>query len=74
MEQAVVVEGGILTGEKIKIKNKSPSTSPAKSIKNKTEGITNSSESNQENTEIANVKQQAVAVKRRHSAGKINFI
>ena len=74
MEQAVVVEGGILTGEKIKIKNKSPSTSPAKSIKNKTEGITNSSESNQENTEISNVKQQAVAVKRRHSAGKINFI
>ena len=74
MEQAVVVEGGILTGEKIKIKNKSPSTSPAKSIKNKTEGITNSSESNQENTEIANVKQQAVAVKRRHSAGKINVI
>ena len=74
MEQAVVVEGGILTGEKIKIKNKSPSTSPIKSIKNKTEGITNSSESNQENTEISNVKQQAVAVKRRHSAGKINFI
>ena len=74
MEQAVVVEGGILTGEKIKIKNKSPSTSPTKSIKNKTEGITNSSESNQENTEISNVKQQAVAVKRRHSAGKINFI
>ena len=74
MEQAVVVEGGILTGEKIKIKNKSPSTSPAKSIRNKTEGITNSSESNQENTEISNVKQQAVAVKRRHSAGKINFI
>ena len=74
MEQAVVVEGGILTGEKIKIKNKSPSTSPAKSIKNKTEGVTNSSESNQENTEISNVKQQAVAVKRRHSAGKINFI
>ena len=73
MEQAVVVEGGILTGEKIKIKNKSPSTSPAKSIRNKTEGITNSSESNQENTEISNVKQQAVAVKRRHSAGKINF-
>ena len=75
MEQAVVVEGGILTGEKIKIKNKSPSTSPIKSIKNKTEGVTNSSEStNQENTEISNVKQQAVAVKRRHSAGKINFI
>ena len=78
MEQAVVVEGGILTGEKIKIKNKSENSggnSPVKSIRNKAENSPkNSPETHLENTESSNAVKQQQAVKRRHSAGKIRFI
>jgi hypothetical protein len=61
MEQAVIVEGGVLTGEKIKIKNKT---------ENNHQNSSSNSETAQENTASSSTNQYVPSSKRRHSAGK----
>ena len=64
MEQAVIVEGGVLTGEKIKIKNKTENN-PHQNYSS------SSSETAQENSAASSSTHQYVpSSKRRHSAGK----
>ena len=62
MEQAVIVEGGVLTGEKIKIKNKTENNHQNSSSSNL--------ETAQENTASSSTNQYLPSSKRRHSAGK----
>ena len=66
MEQAVIVEGGILTGEKIKIKNKTENNPHQNSS-------SSNSETAQENTASSSTNQYVPSSKRRHSAGKTWF-
>merc|ERR1711971_199152 len=66
MEQAVIVEGGVLTGEKIKIKNKTEN-SPFKNSSS-----SSNSETVQENT-ASSSNQYVPSSKRRHSAGSHLF-
>ena len=63
MEQAVIVEGGVLTGEKIKIKNKTENNPHQNSSSSNLETA-------QENTASSSANQYVPSSKRRHSAGK----
>jgi hypothetical protein len=65
MEQAVIVEGGVLTGEKIKIKNKTENNHQNSSSSNLETAQENSTASSSGTTH-----QYVPSSKRRHSAGK----
>ena len=65
MEQAVIVEGGVLTGEKIKIKNKTENSPKFQNSSSST-----NSETAQENSASSSTNQYVPSSKRRHSAGK----
>ena len=68
MEQAVIVEGGVLTGEKIKIKNKTENSPKFQNSSSST-----NSETAQENSASSSTNQYVPSSKRRHSAGKTWF-